>query len=53
VSDAGYVISIYCVLYDACSEAEERVFITETLCVHCDLRAEAEETIDLREYIPA
>jgi hypothetical protein len=42
----GTVVSVFCFLCQVCSPGEETVVISEAGRVHCDMRAEAEETLE-------
>jgi len=42
----GTVVSVFCFLCEVCSLGEETVVITEADCVHCVMRAKAEETVE-------
>jgi len=42
----GTVVSMFCFLCEVCTLGEETVVITEADCVHCVMRAEAEETVE-------
>jgi hypothetical protein len=42
----GTIVSVFCLLCEVCTPGEETVVITEAGCVYCDMRAEAEETLE-------